>query len=117
MRSSAANDFEAGAEGARSSVATQSRLVPEFDYVNQDGEFASVRFDGFDESNGVLIDRKLGVATTEKSQLAALRQSMALEQNGYRGVWEVGNQRAYNRATRMLGRLGIDNIDVSLVDP
>ena len=74
-----------------------------------------MRFDGFNDDSGILIDRKLGVATTVKTQQAAINQALALEQNGYTGLWEVSSQRAANRATRMLGRLGIDNINVQVV--
>ena len=116
-RSSAANDYEAGATGARSRISTQTREVPSLDYINLEGDTRAVRFDGFDETTNTLIDRKLGVATTEKTQGIAINQSMALEQNGYNGRWEVGTQLAANRASRMLSRLNITNIDVQVVAP
>lgn len=114
-RSSAASDYEAGTYGARSRVSTRQREVPALDYVTLDGEIAEVRFDGFNPDMGEMIDRKLGVATTEKTGKAAMRQSLALEQNGYVGVWEVPNQRAFNRASRLLNRVNIANITVRLV--
>ncbi|MET7505945.1 polymorphic toxin-type HINT domain-containing protein [Streptomyces albidoflavus] len=116
-KSGPAQDYEDGAIGARSRVSTQTKEVPALDYINLVGDTRQVRFDGFDEGNGVLIDRKLGIRTQEKTRRAAINQSMALEQNGYTGLWEVANQRAANRATRMFGRLGITNIDVRVVAP
>ncbi|MEU5683577.1 sugar-binding protein [Streptomyces venezuelae] len=114
-RSAAADAYEAGTAGARSELATGKRLVPALDYVKADGTSAAVRFDGI--SNGQLIDRKLGVATTQKSKLAAARQSMALAQNGRTAIWEVADQRAYRRATRMLGQQNIVNIKARIVEP
>lgn len=112
-----AGEREAGATGARSRISTQTREVPSLDYINLEGDTRAVRFDGFDETTNTLIDRKLGVATTEKTQGIAINQSMALEQNGYNGRWEVGTQLAANRASRMLSRLNITNIDVQVVAP
>ncbi|MFF3333828.1 polymorphic toxin-type HINT domain-containing protein [Streptomyces sp. NPDC002888] len=117
-RMGAAQDFEDGAYGARSRVSTQKREVPALDFITLDGDTKQVKFDGFDEDNGVLIDRKYGsVVTTTKVQNAVQNQSLALEQNGFRGLWEVTNQRSYNKAVRMFSRLGVDNIDVRIVTP
>ncbi|ANP52026.1 RHS repeat-associated protein [Streptomyces griseochromogenes] len=116
-RTGPAQDYEDGAQGARSRISNQKREVPALDYVNLEGDTRQVKFDGFDEKNGVMIDRKYGVATAEKTQRTVINQSMALEQNGYTGLWEVANQRAFNRATRMFARLGITNIDVQVVAP
>ncbi|MGY5061193.1 polymorphic toxin-type HINT domain-containing protein, partial [Streptomyces sp. 900105755] len=116
-RAGAAQDYEDGAQGARSRVSTQKREVPALDYINLEGDTRQVKFDGFDEENGVMIDRKYGVATAVKTQRTVINQSMALEQNGYTGMWEVANQRAYNRATRMFARLGVTNIGVRVVAP
>jgi hypothetical protein len=98
--------YQAGAYGARSNVATGRVQAPELN---------GVRFDGFDESAGVLIDRKLSVTTFAKSQNQALRQSQALAAGGYRGRWEVPTSAEAARATRMFDRLGITNIDVTVV--
>jgi filamentous hemagglutinin len=40
---------------------------------------------------------------------------LALEQNGYTGLWEVSTQAAANQADKMLSSLGITNITVVVV--
>lgn len=98
--------YQAGAFGARSNALTRAGQAPELN---------GVRFDGFDARAGVLIDRKLAVTTFPKSQQQALCQSEALAAGGYRGRWEVPTAAEAARATRMFRRLGVSNIDVSVV--
>jgi filamentous hemagglutinin len=98
--------YQAGAIGARSNAVTRAGQAP---------ELYGVRFDGFDDLAGVLIDRKVAVTTFAKSQRQALRQSEALARGGYRGLWEVPNSAQAARAQRMFSQLGISNIDVAVV--
>jgi hypothetical protein len=98
--------YQAGAYGARSNALPRTGQAPELD---------GVRFDGFDDSFGVLIDRKISVTTFEKSQRQAMRQSEALSAGGYRGRWEVPSDSQAARAQRMFGQLEITNIDVWVV--
>ncbi|WP_218619617.1 hypothetical protein, partial [Nocardiopsis flavescens] len=70
---------EDGAIGARSRISSGLREVPALDYIDLKGETRAVKFDGFDEANGVMIDRKVGVAATDKTRGAIIRQSLALE--------------------------------------
>ena len=101
-----AADYQAGAFGARSNVLTRAGQAPRLD---------GVRFDGFDEANGVLIDRKLSVTTFQKSLDQASRQSEALQGSGYTGLWEVPNATQAARAQRIFDQLGITNISVGIV--
>jgi filamentous hemagglutinin len=101
-----AAEYQAGAVGARSNATTGASQAPELN---------GVRFDGFDEEAGVLIDRKVSVLTTEKSKGQAVRQSEALAAGGYRGRWEVPTSTQAGRAQKMFGQLGISNIDVVVV--
>ena len=110
-----AAEYQAGAIGARSSVITRKGQAPALNYVDDAGNPAAVRFDGYDDVAGELIDRKLSVTTFPKSQKQALSQSRALAQSGYRGVWEVPSQAQATRADRMFGRLGITNITTRVV--
>jgi hypothetical protein len=59
-RSADALDYELGPTG------TPGQKVPALDYVNGDLDIAEVRFGDFDATARVLIDRKHGVATTQK---------------------------------------------------
>ncbi|MEV4710011.1 polymorphic toxin-type HINT domain-containing protein [Micromonospora sp. NPDC049374] len=104
-KSAEAADYEGGSGGR----------VPALDYVNGALEIAEVRFDDFDAAAGVLIDRKHGVATTRKMVDTAVRQSMALEQNGYTGRWEVPNERALRRANKVFRDAGVTNIVAAVV--
>ncbi|MBB5873446.1 RHS repeat-associated protein [Allocatelliglobosispora scoriae] len=115
-KSGAAAHYESGATGAGAvNPVTGVPQVPALDYVLHTGEVRSVRFDGFDQAKGELIDRKHGVHTGSKTQDAAMRQSLALEQNGYTGAWEVPNKKSVRQATRMMAKLNITNITVRLV--
>jgi filamentous hemagglutinin len=83
----AARDYNDSATGARSNSATQSGQAPALERTLPDGSVRLVKFDGLD--GDVLVDRKLAVVTTEKSQAQLIRQSDALSQNGLTGRWEV----------------------------
>jgi hypothetical protein len=88
-------------------------VSPRFDPGRTCGDEALVRFDGF---NGkVLIDRKLAIVTTRKVEDQALRQSLALQQNGLTGMWEVPTAFQAARARALLEKLGIENITVRVV--
>jgi hypothetical protein len=68
------------------------------------------------EAAGELIDRKFNsVFTTARSKAQARAQSAALTLHNLKGVWEVDNQRSFNKATRMFSGLGITNITVRMV--
>jgi hypothetical protein len=115
-KSSAAADYESHALGADTyNPVTRRPVTPALDYVWHDGSVRSVRFDGYDAVSRILIDRKHGVHSGAKTQRAAVRQSLALEQNGYTGVWEVPNAKSHKAATKMMANLNITNIAVKLV--
>jgi len=100
--------------GARSNIDSRMSQAPSIKYLTQDGIEKVVRFDGV--SNGVLIDRKIAVVTTEKAKGQALRQSEALTQNNFIGIWEVPSAREANRALKMFESLGVKNIGVKIVE-
>ncbi|MFF7438843.1 polymorphic toxin-type HINT domain-containing protein [Streptomyces sp. NPDC008122] len=108
--SSAARAYDAGATGSRTG------LAPALQYYKAGGKsLAQIKFDGFDEVNGVMIDRKVSVTTFNKTYRQAMNQSLALEQNGYTGRWEVPTEAEAVRARRVLGSLLITNIRVRVV--
>jgi filamentous hemagglutinin len=110
-----AASYQAGTLGARSNRVTRAGQAPSLRYTGPDGAPVAVRFDGYDEAAGELIDRKISVTTFPKSQKQALRQSEALAHAGYRGVWEVPTAAEAARADRMFERLGIRNITTRVV--
>ncbi|WP_051830438.1 MULTISPECIES: RHS repeat-associated core domain-containing protein [Streptomyces] len=114
-KSGPAQAYEDGVTGARSRISTQTREAPALDYIHPSGQTRQIRFDGFDEVNGVLIDRKMAVTTFNKSYRQAMNQSLALEQNGYTGRWEVPTEAEAARARKLLGGLLITNIRVRVV--
>src|SRR5262249_12394802 len=103
-----AREYNSGAPGARSNLDTRQPQAPSIE-----GPDGPVRFDG--ETPGIMVDRKLGVVTTSKAQLQALRQSAALRQNGLSGMWEVPDAVQLRRANTMFTKLGIDNIQTRVV--
>ncbi|MFI5758759.1 ricin-type beta-trefoil lectin domain protein [Streptomyces sp. NPDC051569] len=108
--SSAARAYDAGATGSRAGVA------PALQYYKAGGNSLSqIKFDGFDAANGVMIDRKVSVTTFNKTYRQAMNQSLALEQNGYSGRWEVPTAAEAARARKVLGGLLITNIRVRVV--
>ena len=108
--SSKAAKYDAGAKGSRPG------LAPALQYYKAGGSTLSqVKFDGFDSPNNIFIDRKLNVTTFPKTYQQAINQSLALEQNGYTGVWEVPTRSVANRALKILSGLNIKNITVKVV--
>lgn len=107
--------YDAGADGARSAIAQQSRVVPAITRQLPDGTSRLVKFDGIREADNVLIDRKTAVTTFSKSLDQAKRQSAASKLHGINGVWQVPNQAEADRALKVFSRLGIDNIAVEIV--
>jgi RHS repeat-associated protein len=105
-----ARAYDDGATGSRPGLAPALQY-----YMSGRNSLSQVKFDGFDAANGVLIDRKLAVTTRNKTYLQAIRQSLALEQNGYTGRWEVPTASEARRARRVLGSLMITNIRVRVV--
>ncbi|WP_242584632.1 polymorphic toxin-type HINT domain-containing protein [Streptomyces sp. MST-110588] len=108
--SSAARAYDAGATGSRAG------LAPALQYYKAGAsKLSDIKFDGFDATNGVMIDRKVSVTTFNKTYRQAMNQSLALEQNGYTGRWEVPTEAEAVRARRVLGSLLITNIRVRVV--
>jgi filamentous hemagglutinin len=109
----AAKDYNDSATGARSNTATRKGQVPAIQMLRGDGIIKVVKFDGLDENT--LIDRKTAIVTTPKAINQAIRQSIALRQNGLQGRWEVPDERQRKRAEKFLNGLGITNIKVDIV--
>lgn len=107
-------DYQSSANGARSNAATKMSQAPALRYW-RNGQVRQVRFDGVQDN--VFIDRKTAVTMSPKTATTILRQSQALEQNGYRGRWEVPTAREAMRAQRMFSRVGVTNLTVWVVEP
>ncbi|MFG2471118.1 polymorphic toxin-type HINT domain-containing protein [Streptomyces canus] len=108
--SQAARKYDSGALGSRVGKA------PALQYYKPGGKrLSTVKFDGMDATNGVMIDRKLNVTGYKKTYRQAQNQSLALEQNGLTGVWEVPNMSVAAQARKILGRQMITNIKVRIV--
>jgi hypothetical protein len=69
--------YEDGADGAHDNLVTRVSYVPELSYVNLKGKIADVKFDGFNEVDGVLIDRKWNSVYTTKKGSKRTNQSVA----------------------------------------
>jgi filamentous hemagglutinin len=108
-----AKQYNDSATGARSNTASQKGQAPTLSYNKDSGKLGQVRFDGLD--NGVLVDRKISIVTTDKAKNQALRQSAALMQNNMTARWEVPDTKKLERATKMLKDLNINNITVKIV--
>jgi hypothetical protein len=103
-----ARQYDAGAAGSRTG------LAPALQYYKEGSNTLSqVKFDGVQD--GVLIDRKWAISTKNKTYRQAINQSLALEQNGYLGSWEVPTQAEATRAQKMFSDLKITNITVRVV--
>lgn len=74
-----------------------------------------VKFDGVDGT--IMIDRKTNIVTTQKSMEQAMRQSDALRQNGLKGRWEVPDADVKAKAKKLLDKLDIDNITITVEPP
>ncbi|WP_076443261.1 DNRLRE domain-containing protein [Microbispora rosea] len=108
--SSAARAYDAGAAGSRAGLAPALQY-----YKAGENSLSQIKFDGFDAANGVMIDRKVSVTTFNKTYRQAINQSLALEQNGYTGRWEVPTKAEAARARKILSDLHITNIHVKVV--
>ena len=108
-----ARAYNDSATGARSNLATEKSMAPAIYRSTPDGVGTIVKFDGVED--GVLIDRKVSVVTTDKAKDQALRQSQALTENGLTARWEVPTQAQANRAAKMFLELDIKNITPKVV--
>ncbi|GLY87614.1 polymorphic toxin-type HINT domain-containing protein [Actinoallomurus iriomotensis] len=108
--SPAARSYDAGAAGARPGLAPALQY-----YKAGGGSLSFVKFDGYNAATNEMIDRKLAVTTFAKAFRQAQNQSLALEQNGMAGVWEVPDAAQAARATNIFGQQGITNIRVRIV--
>jgi filamentous hemagglutinin len=54
---------------------------------------------------------------SQKYMEQAMRQSDALRQNGLKGRWEVPNADVKTKAQKLLDKVGIDNISVTVEPP
>ncbi len=111
--SSNAYGYQSGVTGARSNPVTGRSQAPQLEYTDANRQSATVKFDGLE--GDVLIDRKISIHTGPKTRLLAQRQSTALTQAGFTGVWEVPSAAEAARATRILTQEGITNITVRIV--
>lgn len=73
-----------------------------------------VKFDGCNAATNEMVDRKLAVTTFAKAFRQAQNQSLALEQHGMTGVWEVPDAAQAVRAANIFGQQGITNIRVRI---
>ncbi|MFF4089877.1 RICIN domain-containing protein [Streptomyces nigra] len=104
--------YDAGAMGARQGFA------PALQYYKPGAvRLAEIKFDGIDVANKIMIDRKYNVTRYPKSYRQAQNQSLALEQNGMTGVWEVPNAKVADEARKILAKQLITNIRVRIVAP
>ncbi|WP_157855437.1 hypothetical protein [Kitasatospora purpeofusca] len=108
--SSAARTYGAGATGSVAGLAPALQH-----YKAGANKLSDIKFDGFDATNGVMIDRKVSVTTFNKSYRQATNQSLVLEQNGYTGRWEVPTESEAARVWKALGSLLIADIRVRVV--
>ncbi|SER33157.1 hypothetical protein SAMN05421756_11361 [Microlunatus flavus] len=105
--------YQSHAEGARSSVERGRSEAPALEYTRENGKAGRVRFDGVDE--GTMIDRKLSIYSSKKTENQIRRQSRAAEQNGMDVRWEVPTRKEADRATRLFARVGASNMTVIVV--
>ncbi|MFJ8634510.1 RICIN domain-containing protein [Streptomyces sp. NPDC093568] len=104
--------YDAGAMGSRTG------LAPALQYYKAGAtRLAEIKFDGIDVANKIMIDRKYNVTRYPKTYKQAQNQSLALEQNGMTGVWEVPNATVAAEARKILAKQLITNIRVRIVAP
>ncbi|WP_345661002.1 ricin-type beta-trefoil lectin domain protein [Streptomyces venetus] len=104
--------YDAGAMGARQGFA------PALQYFKAGAtKLTAIKFDGVDAANKIMIDRKYNVTRYPKTYRQAQNQSLALEQNGMTGVWEVPNATVAAAARKILAKQLITNIRVRIVAP
>ena len=117
----AAQDFQAGTNGAFTDLATGKGGVPALRYTNPNEKGVNfVKFDGIetavDGSTVMLIDAKTKLAiwspSTQKSVLDTLqRVKSAVDQNpGYKVLYEFPNQKVEAQAKAFIRSNGFDNI-------
>jgi len=117
----AAQDFQAGTNGAFTDLATGKGGVPALRYTNPNEKGVNfVKFDGIetavDGSSVMLIDAKTKLAiwspSTQKSVLDTLqRVKSAVDQNpGYKVVYEFPNQKVEAQAKAFIRSNGFDSI-------
>lgn len=117
----AAQDFQAGTNGAFSDLTTGKGGVPALRYTNPNDKGVNfVKFDGIeatvDGSSVMLIDAKTKLAiwspSTQKSVMDTLqRVKAAVEQNpGYKVVYEFPNQKVEAQAKAFIRYNGFDKI-------
>ena len=117
----AAQDFQAGTNGAFSDLATGKGAVPALRYTNSNEKGVNfVKFDGIepqaDGSSSMLIDAKTKLAiwspATQKSVLETLgRVKSAIQQNpGYKVVYEFPNEKVAFQAREFIKVNGFDDI-------
>ena len=117
----AAQDFQAGTNGAFTDLATGKGAVPALRYTNPNEKGVNfVKFDGIekaaDGSSVMLIDAKTKLAiwspSTQKSVMDTLqRVKSAVEQNpGFKVVYEFPNQKVEAQARAFIRSSGFDNI-------
>ncbi|MDQ1045374.1 polymorphic toxin-type HINT domain-containing protein [Streptomyces sp. V4I2] len=97
--SQAARKYDSGALGS------QVGKAPALQCYKAGGKrLSTVKFDGMDATNGVMIERELNVTGYKKTYRQAQNQSLLLEQNGLTGVWEVPDMSVAAQARKILGR-------------
>lgn len=117
----AAQDFQAGTNGAFTDLATGKGGVPALRYTNPNENGVNfIKFDGIetavDGSSVMLIDAKTKLAiwspSTQKSVLDTLqRVKSAVDQNpGYKVVYEFPNQKVEAQAKAFIRSNGFDSI-------
>jgi filamentous hemagglutinin len=90
----------------------QHGKAPQLSGTDHEGITWDVRFDGVDEENRIVIDRKTGVLMNHKTKMTILRQSAVAAVNGYRVRWEVPDARQAKRARKLVEELGVKNITI-----
>jgi hypothetical protein len=108
----AAQKYDASAMGSINGKAPALQY-----YKAGSNTLSQIKFDGIDEVNHVMIDRKLNVTGYPKTARQAQNQSLALQQNGMTGVWEVPNAAVARRVRNVLGGQMITNIKVRIAVP
>ncbi len=108
--------FESGTSGAMSDIKSKQRVVPalRYDNTNPNGH-NFIKLDGFEINGNVLIDRKTNLTTFKKQIVTLQRMDKAIKQNPeYKVIYEFPNQKAADKASEILKRNRIDNIEVRI---
>lgn len=110
-----AYNYQSATPGARSNPWTGRGQAPALNYTDATGNPATVKFDGVEGAQ--FVDRKTAIHTGPKTRALAHRQSEALAQNGFTGVWEVPSPTEAARAQQLLTQEGVTNITVKVAPP